>query len=220
VTRPGALTTAFVQGRRRSYVGPIQLFFLANVAFFAFQSLTPFHVLSSPLVSHLYGQDWSPLARRLVQQRLDELGTTVEAYAPLFDRAVLLHAKSLVILMVVPLALLLPLVFPRPRRPFVAHAVFALHAIAFLLLLFCAILALAGATVLTGGPGLESAPVDTVLSLLGLGACGAYLFLATGEFYGATGRARWLRTFGLAVAVAAIVLGYRFTLFLITLYTT
>src|SRR4249920_2508411 len=34
VTRPGSLTVAFLQGRRKPYLGPIQLFLLANVLFF------------------------------------------------------------------------------------------------------------------------------------------------------------------------------------------
>ena len=33
----------------------------------------------------------------------------LEQYAPIFDRAVVLHAKSLILLMTVPFALLLPL---------------------------------------------------------------------------------------------------------------
>lgn len=105
LTRPGALSVAYVEGRRIPFVGPLQLFLLANVAFFAVQSLIGANVFSSPLRSHLEGQDWSPLAQRLVARHLEERGTTVADYAPVFDRAVVLHAKSLIILMVLPFAL-------------------------------------------------------------------------------------------------------------------
>jgi len=47
LARPGALTVAWVDGPRKPYVGPIQLFLLANVAFVAAQSLTGSNVFSS-----------------------------------------------------------------------------------------------------------------------------------------------------------------------------
>ncbi len=219
VTRPGALSVAFEQGQRLPYVGPFQLFLLANVVFFAVQSLTHANIFSSTLESHLHGQDWSRLARSLVERRLETLHTTLEEFAPRFDRAVVLHAKSLVVLMVVPFALLLPLVYRR-AKPFAAHAVFALHLFAFLLLLFCVSLSIFVLDERTGGVGLASPHMDTVLTLLNLGACAAYLFVALGVFYRASLAVRALQTIGLTLAVGGIVLGYRFALFLITLYTT
>jgi hypothetical protein len=62
--------------------------------------------------------------------------------------------------------------------------------------------------------------VDNVLSVANLAACGAYIYLAIGPVYGATGMLRAAKAFFLAVAVGAIVLGYRFVVFLITLYGT
>src|SRR3954468_8651264 len=35
VTRPGELTAAYRAGRRKQFLGPLQLFLIANVAFFA-----------------------------------------------------------------------------------------------------------------------------------------------------------------------------------------
>ena len=40
VSRPGALTVAYLEGRRKPYLGPVGLFLVANVAFFAMESLT------------------------------------------------------------------------------------------------------------------------------------------------------------------------------------
>ena len=137
VARPGALTVAYVQGRRKTYLGPFELFFVANVLFFAMQSLTNTNIVSSTLDSHLHHQDWYAVAQRLVSHRLETLQTTLDLYAPVFDQAIVLHAKSFLVLMVLPLAMLLPILFYRNRQPFVAHAVFSLHFYAFLLLLFC-----------------------------------------------------------------------------------
>ena len=91
---------------RKPYLGPFQMFLLANVLFFAMQSMTKTHIVSSTLDSHLHNQDWSAIAQHLVSHRLESMKTTLELYAPTFNQANLLHAKSFIILMVLPFALL------------------------------------------------------------------------------------------------------------------
>src|SRR5882724_243800 len=124
---PGQLTVAWINGVRKPYVAPFQLFLIANVIFFALQSLTGENVFSSSLDSHLHHQDWSELARSLLTRRLETTQLRPDEYAQAFDRAVVLNAKSLIVLMTMPFALLLPLVFLRERRPLMAHLVFSLH---------------------------------------------------------------------------------------------
>ncbi len=67
------LTVAYVQGQRMPYTGPIQLFLIANVLFFALQSSTNMNIVSSQLDSHIYNQDWSVLAQRLVSHHLETM---------------------------------------------------------------------------------------------------------------------------------------------------
>jgi hypothetical protein len=220
VRHPGRLTLSWTRGVRKAYVAPITLFLIVNVIFFAVQSLTGETVFSSPLDSHLHHQDWSEFARTFVGRKLEASGTSLADYAPAFDSAVVVHAKSLIILMTVPFALLLPLVFLRARRPFMTHVVFALNLYAFLLLLFCVALLAARASVWLGFGGLETPAVDTTLSVFNLAACWLYLYLAIGPVYGAAGFGHILQAIVLAIAVALIVIGYRFALLLITLFTT
>jgi hypothetical protein len=220
VSRPGQLTVAWVAGVRRAYVAPFQLFLLANVLFFALQWLTGENVFSSTLDSHLHHQDWSALAQSMLDARVAAKPTDLASYAPVFDRAVALHAKSLILLMTAPFALLLPLVFLRERRPFMTHVVFSVHFYTFLLLVFCVALLVGKASALLGFGGIEAPAVDTVLTIAILVACTAYLYVAIGPAYGAKGAARWIEAILLAFAVGAIVLAYRFALFVITLYTT
>jgi Protein of unknown function (DUF3667) len=217
---PGSLTVSWMKGVRKVYVAPITLFLFVNVLFFAVQSLTGETVFSSPLESHLHHQDWSEFAYSLVTPRLEASGTPLDTYARIFDSAVVIHAKSLIILMTVPFALLLPLVFLRARRPFVTHVVFSLHLYAFLLLLFCLALLAAKVSAWLGFGGLQDAAVDNVLSVFNLVACGLYIYMAIRPVYDTAGVRRVLQALALAIAVAAIVIGYRFALFLITLYTT
>ena len=217
---PGRLTLAWCDGVRKPWVAPFQLFLIANVIFFALQWATSTNVFSSSLDSHLHHQDWSVLAQSLLDERLAARHGTVESYAPLFDRAVVLNAKSLIVLMTMPFALLLPLMFLSQRRPFMLHVAFALHLYTFLLLWFCVALLVAELSKLLGGGGLDAPRVDTVLSVLNLAACGAYLYAAIGPVYGSHGGWRVVQAALSTIAVAAIVLGYRFALFVITLYGT
>jgi hypothetical protein len=218
--RPGLLTVAYMDGRRKAYIAPFQLFLVANVLFFAIQSLTSTNIFGAALESHLHHQDWSVLAQSLVEERLEKTHTSLERYALVFDQAVVLNAKSLIILMAVPFALLLPLFFFRSRLPFTAHVVFSIHLYTFLLLLFSLALLVATLDVLLGGAGLKSARMDNVLSLVILVTCAAYLYLATGPVYGVSGPTRVVKVLALALSVGVLVLGYRFLLFLITLYGT
>ena len=220
VRRPGKLTLAWTSGVRKPYVAPFQLFLIANVLFFAIQGLTGESVFSSPLSSHLHVQDWKELAQTLLDQRLAATGRTREQFEPAFDHAVALHAKSLILLMSLPFTLLLPLTFLREHRPFVSHLVFSLHLYTFLLLVFCAALLAAKLSAWAGLGDLDTPAVDNVLTIANLAACAAYVYLAIGSVYGATGAARAIKSVLLVFAVGAIVLGYRFLLFLITLYTT
>ena len=112
------------------------------------------------------------------------------------------------------------IVFYRSRRPIFAHALFALHLYAFLLLLFCIALTVVGANLIFGGVGLESPSLDHALSILLALASAVYLYMAAGTVYGARGALRILQVALLAIAAACIVLGYRFSLLLITLHTT
>jgi hypothetical protein len=220
MNRPGELTAAYMQGKRMPYIGPFQLFLIANVLFFATQSLTGSNIVGVTIDSHLHGQDWSEVAQELLSARLETLQTTVERFAPVFNQAIALNAKSLIILMVVPFALLLPCVFYGTRQPFAAHVTFSLHFYAFLLLLFCVSLAVSAVDVLFGGAGLKSARLDNFLSIVNFGAAAIYLFIATGVVYGARRALRLVRVLVLTAGAAAILLGYRFLLFLITLYST
>jgi hypothetical protein len=219
-TRPGFLTTAYLTGHRKPYQLPLQLFLVANVLFFALQSVVGAKVLSTSLQMHLHNQVWSSIAQQLVDARLAKTGTTLELYTPVFNQAVEVNAKAWIILMVVPLTLLLPAMFRRKRIPFVGHIVFSLHFYSFLLLLFCVALLVVGGNSLAGGPGLGSEAFDHGLSSAEVAICAVYLFAAIGAVYGERGVSRVLKTGLLITAVASIFLGYRFVVMLITLYTT
>jgi len=220
VAAPGSLTVAFVEGRRKPFLGPVSVFLVANVVFFAVESTSHGLVFSTPLQSHMQEQPWSPIAQPMVAARLAALHTTVEAFAPRFNAAVALHARSMILLMAVAFAPIPALVFRRRGRPFAAHVVFSLHLYAFMLLVFSIGTPIPELPVLVGGVRSTSQPLDTVLSIALVVVCAIYLHHAVGTVYGGARIRRALSTALLTTGVAAIVLGYRFALFVITLYTT
>jgi Protein of unknown function (DUF3667) len=220
IVRPGALTAAFIEGRRTPYLGPVALFLVANAVFFAAESLTGGLVFTTPLQSHVQNQPWSGPAQSLVAAHLASHHTTLDAYAPRFDGAVALHARSLILLMALAFAPLPALVFRRRGHPAAVHAVFSLHLYAFMLLLFSIATAIPAAGMLFGHERSTSPLLDAVLSIGLLLACAGYLYVAIGAVYSSTRASRLLSAIVLTAGVAVIVLGYRFALLLLTLYTT
>lgn len=219
VSRPGELTIAYMRGQRKPYLGPVALFLVINVLFFATESLTGGKVFTTPLESHLETQPWSLAVQDLVARRVESKQTTLASYAPVFDQAVAIKARSFIIIMALFFALVPAIAFLHSKRPFVAHVVFSLHFYAFLLLLMCVATTIPVVTVWLGGPGLAAPIVDYPISISLLIASAIYLYFAVGAVYGARGWTRILQVSVLTVGVAAIVLGYRFFLFVITLYT-
>jgi len=220
VRSPGELTLAWMSGRRKPFIAPFQLFLIANVLFFAVQSMTSTNIFGTTLDDHLHRQDWRELAGTMVDRHLAQEHTTLEAYAPVFDRAAVVNAKTLVVVMVLPFAGLLYAVLLGGRRPIVAHAVFALHLYAFLLLLFCIELSITELVVLAGGPGLDAPVTDNLWSIFAVAACAAWILAALRRVFGSSGAPWVARGLLLALAAGALVPGYRFFVFLVTLYTT
>lgn len=220
LTFPGRLTAAFQEGLRNPYMGPFQIFLLANVLFFALQSVSAFNIFTQPLDYRLHDQPWSDLGRELVDGRLKQTGRTFAAYAPVFNQAVTVNAKSFIGLMVPPFALLLPLVFWRPSRPFAVHFVFSLHFYAFLLVLFCVPLAVMALDKALGGTGLMPLDVDLGVTIVLVLACAFYLYLAIRPVYESDGVLRIAQAILMTAAMAMIFQVYRFALLPITLYTT
>lgn len=219
--QPGELTLAFLEGRRKQYIAPFQVFLIANVAFFFLQSLLGFQVLSNTFESHVEKQVYSPRALAIATERLEKVGITREAYEPVFDSAVDVNAKALVVLFVPPCALLAWLISLGRGRPGGVHWVFALHFVAFWLLLLSALAPLIALSVGTALKlaGLSDKSLDPVASWLLMGLSAVWVYRAFGRVYGG-GIARRVLGAALIAFVIPVIRVYRFAVFLITLYTT
>jgi len=220
VRHPGQLTLAFESGRRQGYIGPFKLFVLANLLFFAVQSLTELHVFSTPLARQLQGTEGSDIGRALLHEHLDASGLTAEEYAPIYDQAVSIHARSMIGLMILPFAAFLPLVFWRQPRPFAVYVVFSLHFYSFQLLLYCLPAAAIATRALLGGGGALSPLADNVVSVTLATLLASYLYLAIRRVFRSRRVIGLVQTLLLTALQFACFLAYRFALVPITIYLT
>ncbi len=223
VAAPGRLTQAYVTGARQPYVGPVSLFLAANLVFFLVQTFSGLSVFTISLHEHLTGQIYRALAERWVTAHLAATGLTMEHYAPVFDHAGDIYAKSLVMVMLPFFAIAVGLLFVDRRKVAVAHLVFAIHFYAFLMVflsvLFPVLTVLVIAWIHLGLPRSPHLLDMIVLGIEGIG-CLTYLARAAGVAYDAGPIRRWLSAAALTVATLYILYLYRFILFAVTLWTT
>ncbi|MGA2693105.1 MAG: DUF3667 domain-containing protein, partial [Opitutaceae bacterium] len=134
VLAPGTVTRDFLFGRRRPYVPPFQMFFVANIIFLLVQTWSGLSVFTAPLSVHLDSSSYSEFARRLLSRHLAAKGLTVAQYAHDFEHVQALHAKSLIVLMVPPFALETAFLVWGKGKGAAAHLVFALNFFTFCML--------------------------------------------------------------------------------------
>jgi hypothetical protein len=223
IIEPGRLTKAYLTGCRRPYVSPFHIFLVANVVFFLAQVVSGLEVLMVTLDSQLYHQDYSSLALRLATHHFAATGMSIDQYAPIFEHAEGLYAKSLIMLMLPLFAVAAGLLFIDRRKVAVAHLVFAVHFYAFLLVsltvlfpVFALVLTTMHHLDLHMYPGVMDWIVTAIEALL----CLVYLAKSSAVVYEAGLVRRWLSAGLLTVATLYILYAYRFILFLVTLWAT
>lgn len=221
--RPGEMTAGYIAGRRRPYIGPLQLFLICNVMYFLLQPLLRWDSLSSTLYTNMELAFFKGWAKPMAQAKIAASGLALENYGKIFDRAAILHGKSLVILLVPLFTLpLLPL-FARRGRPLVLHLVFALHFTSFFLLGLLAVhglLNLVQAICRAAGHPLSSGQLDLASAVPLFLAFGVYFHLAVRRAYGETGPRLAVKATLLVALVLPLLTAYRLILFLITLRVT
>lgn len=167
---PGALTSEFVAGRRARYLGPLRLYLIASIAFFASFTLTP-----DPVLAILAGAgDW-----RLGLQRIQ----AVAGWLP-----------TMMILVLPGFALIIMLLYRSTRRPFLEHMVFVLHYGAFGFFLLPAAQLVSFTAVAAGSGMRQNWPLFAAHAVNA-----AYFYLATRRHYGLGAGATFLRMLGFCV---------------------
>jgi hypothetical protein len=217
VARPGFLAVEYCRGARVRWMRPVQIFLVANLAYFLLQPLTGFNTFRSTLALQLERQPYSAMLRPLVEASLARRGLERSEFAEAFDRTADGLARSLVVVLVPALALAMR-AFGRGRgRVFVEHLVLATHFVAFQLVfvyvLFYGLVALLARAGLVAFD--EERSGFATLALLAL-----WLTFAWRRFLGVA----WPRAVASAMALALLhfplVVAYRYLLFWASFWAT
>jgi hypothetical protein len=241
--RPGALTVDWLAGRRRGTAKPLQLFVLANVLFFVLLHATG-GGFRFRLEQYTHGRLGSVFlgdttqVQAMVARKAASEGLTVAAYATRFDAASAAQ-QSVWLLLPPTLAAVLALLYARRRLPLVQHLVFAVHFLAFMLVLLAVGMTAFGLllrgvariarTAAGAWPGLAHGLSDAVRYADGheavfgiplLGLLSIYLFRALRHVYPEPWGWTAARTVALAYVLPRVFDVYRDVLFAITLWTT
>lgn len=187
--RPGFLTTEFLAGRRKDYVGPLKLF-LASFAVMLVASKVFARSATAEEMRRIDGL-WMG---GIVDAVAARLGTTRLDAVERINEAAVAHVSWWSVLVPLVLGMVVALVFRRRERGFVAHLVFATHVATFYFAL--------GVLVHPLEPIIEAYPRAgmAAVGLLTVGVAMVYLWRAIASVYGDTG---WRA----GVRAAALLLG-------------
>jgi len=81
LTRPGQLTTDFLAGKRKTQLGPVQMFVVCNVLYFMFLPLALQFPFTSTLRMQTENRPWRVMAKRMVDAKVTDRHEEIEEYA-------------------------------------------------------------------------------------------------------------------------------------------
>lgn len=190
--RPGYLTTEFLHGAVKPYLGPVKLYLTAfALSIFLYSIYRPAALYDiRSLIAREPGGLWHKRIMAIAQKRhateeqmLFEVNARWQKYLYLSE-----------IVYPVGLATGLALLYVRRRRFYVEHLIFSLHTLAFTYLLGAILWPIYAIF------GMQVASVFAIVSLLSLICSLAYIFLAVRRVY----EQRWAKSAGKALAVCVL----------------
>jgi hypothetical protein len=210
--RPGGLTRAYLTGQRKALIGPIQLFVIVNVVF-AFIGGNAF---KTPLRIQEANPPFRHLKQSMAARAIEHSNLTREEFAREFDRNAGTQSKTWIFSMIPVLALCLSALYGF-RRYYFEHLVFVTHFYTYMMLFILAASVVVGLGFLLARVNPNG--YDFQMSLAGLLGLIVYLYFALQRVYGDGKRAAAVRAIALGACIFPVLLGYRFLLFFVTLYS-
>ena len=211
--KPGLLTREYLDGRRKPYIGPLQLFVIMNVVFALLGGQT-FRVPMTVPDSDTFAS----MKRGLLSDAQARHPASEEEFAKEFDRTAGVQAKTWIFSMIPLYALFLAVLYGF-RRYFFEHLVFATHLYAFLLLWILVVGISLGLARRAAGGLVSLQTFNAVVTLVVLVGLVAYFFLALRRTYGDGRIAAAARALVLTALFVPVLSAYRFLLFFVTLKT-
>jgi len=141
--RPGQLSADYLNGRRKPYLTPIQIFLIATILFFVFiQDFDIFYVPAKWFFSYMATEN-PKFVNQLAMDKMAELGVSRSDLALRYDLSVNNYAKVFLFIAIPFLALGSYLSRPRAVPQFGKHMIFATHNLAFIVFWFFCLLSVA-----------------------------------------------------------------------------
>lgn len=214
VFRPGELTRDYLKGRRKAFVGPLQMFVILNVLF----AVVGGNTFRTPLYVQERDAPFAGLKRSMVEKQIERRGIEHQELAREFDLNAGVQSKTWIFAMIPAFALILAVLYGF-RRYYFEHLVFATHFYAFLLILALAAgLGFVALRRLTG-IAFTSTDADNIVSSMILAGLFVYLYAALRRVYDDGRIAATTRALALTLVFFPVLLAYRFLLFFVTLKT-
>ena len=169
--KPGKLTKTYVEGIRKPFMKPIQIFLIANLLFFFF--LPKSDILRIPSAYYFTVE----FRVDSLKEKSTESGLSQQELMKLYDSKSATYSKAFVFIIIPFFAMLLALVNFLKKYQFGKHVIFAIHYFSFFLL-FCVLLLLI--------PYVEGNSMVIQISIVAVNFL--YLLFAIKTFY----RDRWI----------------------------
>lgn len=189
--KPGQISTDYVQGLRKPYMKPFQLFIIVNVLFFLL--LSDFDVFRKP--ASWWFQDTSDTGyniKLMAEEKAAELALTIEEMAPLYEIKSITIAKGFVIVFIPLLGIVQAILFFRRKMQLGKHFIFSTHYFTFVLLIMIVWSTLVELIFSNPSGRIFVIPIETFMFL--------YLLLGIKKFY----QSSWLYTIISSLAVLII----------------
>lgn len=131
---PGKLSREFVDGRRKNYMKPVSIFFLANLIYFLFPV---FNTFTTTLQIQMSGLPYSPVVEKWVDQEITDRAIEFEAYEKEYNLKTTELSKLLLAIMASIIGLFLWPIHMRSKRNLLADQMTIGQEVMTFLLIYC-----------------------------------------------------------------------------------
>lgn len=221
LSKPGTVTSDFRIGRRVVHSSPIALFFIVNLIYFLFPFIETFNTNLQVQTSMM---PYSSFAEKLVNNKIERRGITLDDYSSVFNTASTSNAKLMLIIMVFIVTLGLTIICRKKENYFGDYFIFALEINIYNLLVNTIVLALVTIPLILLFRllhfDIEPYLNDKIFTLIIIISLSIYLYSGIRRAMQFNKVATTLRVLLMIAWIALSLQFYRFLLFMVTYYTT
>ncbi|WP_436517683.1 DUF3667 domain-containing protein [Ekhidna sp. To15] len=212
---PGKLSSEFVEGRRKNYMKPVSIFFLANLIYFLFPVINTF---TTSLQIQMSGLPYSEIVNQWVVEEVAERGIKFEEYEKIYNTKTTELSKLLLTVMATLIGFFLWPIHIGSKRNLLADQMTIGQEVMTFILIFCLQL-LAGLILIASLIGIKhNLFSDVIISTL---SCIMLLFFFAKveyQFYGFRGFRLVINTILSLLTVIIALFLYRAILFFVTFW--